>query len=453
MAEPPSSEPQDSESTIMIPRPGGRRAAAAAPAGGEPLAAPTASSPAMGSGDAQSLAIASPAEAPVVGVNPLLAHAAVLLNTVPTIRRTLNHRDPSSLRESMLRAIAAFESGARRANASPEHVLIARYALCTMIDEAVANMPWGGTSTWARESLLVTLHKETFGGEKFFQLLDKALEDPRRNLDLLELMYACLALGFEGRFRVVDNGRAQLDTLRDRLHGVIRRERGEFERDLSPHWRGVQKTGKPLVRRIPVWTVLAAAGGVLFLAYFAFALLLARSSDPVFSALAALRADPGKLQRAAASAMPAAPAPPVPRLKPLLAAEIQQGVLDVVEDADTSHVVIRGDSLYGPGGVEIKSTLLPVIDRIADALNQVPGAVTVTGHTDDVPTFKLRFPSNYELSVERARVVAAQLDAKLKERGRIKVVGLAESRPLVPNTTAEGRARNRRVEISLRTGA
>ena len=152
-------------------------------------------------------------------------------------------------------------------------------------------------------------------------------------------------------------------------------------------------------------------------------------------------------------AAPPVQAPPAARLRPLLAAEIQQGVLDVVDDADTSRVVIRGDSLYGPGGVDIQSTLLPVLDRIAEALNQVPGAVTVTGHTDNVPTFKLRFPSNYELSVERARVVAAYLDQKLKDRGRIKVVGMAESRPLVPNTTAEGRARNRRVEISLRTGA
>ena len=445
MAEPLFPEPSDSEATIMIPRPGGRRASTSLPMSEPPAAAPVAGEPAQ----------AMNAEAPPpVGVNPLLAHAAVLLNAVPTIRRTLNHRDPSSLRESMLRGIADFEAGARRANASPEHVLIARYALCTMIDEAVANMPWGGTSTWARESLLVTLHKETFGGEKFFQLLDKALEDPRRNLDLLELMYACLALGFEGRYRVVDNGRAQLDALRDRLYGVIRRERGEFERDLSPHWRGLQKGAKPLVRRIPAWTVLAGISLVLFLAYLVFALLLARSSDPVFSALANLRAQPADLKRTAAAA-PTAPAAVVqevvPRLRPLLAAEIQQGVLDVIEEAGVSHVIIRGDSLYGPGGVDVKPSLLPVLDRVAEALNQVPGAITVTGHTDNVPTFKLRFPSNFELSVERARVVAERLEQKLGERGRIKVVGMAESKPLVPNTTADGRARNRRVEISLRT--
>ena len=269
MPEEPSSEPPDSESTIMIPRPGSRRATAATPA---VEVAPAAPAPAVG------LPAAWTGEAPPsVGVNPLVANAAVLLNAVPTIRRTLQHRDPSGLRDFMLRAIAEFEAGARRANASPEHVLISRYALATMIDEAVANMPWSGTSAWARESLLVTLHKETFGGEKFFQLLDKALEDPRRNIDLLELMYACLALGFEGRYRVIDNGRVQLDALRDRLYGVIRRERGEFERDLSPHWRGVQKAAKPFVRRIPLWTALAAAALLLF--SFSFSLIGACSKS------------------------------------------------------------------------------------------------------------------------------------------------------------------------------
>jgi flagellar motor protein MotB len=80
----------------------------------------------------------------------------------------------------------------------------------------------------------------------------------------------------------------------------------------------------------------------------------------------------------------------------------------------------------------------------------VPGFVTVTGHTDNVPGGTLRYPSNYELSVGRARGVADQLLRTIKDPSRIKVEGVADSRPLVPNTTAEGRARNRRVEIFLR---
>lgn len=442
MSDPLFPDPSDADSTIMIPRPGGRRAPA------PPSYGPPPPPPPMHQGSVGAVGEGPPQ----VGVNPLVAAASVLLSTVPTIRRTLSHQNPLALREYLLRAMGDFEAGARRANVSPEHVLIGRYALCTMIDETVMVMPWGASSSWSRESLLVTLHKEGFGGEKFFLLLEKALEDPRRNLDLVELMYACLALGFEGRYRVVDNGRSQLEALRDRVYNIIRRERGEFDKDLSPHWRGLQKTGKPLVRRLPAWLVLASVALFAFVFYFVYVVLLARESNPVFSQVAAIRADPGNLQRAAAVLVPAAPVPP--RLRPLLINEIQQGLIDVVEDANGSQLVIRGDSLYGSGSADIKPTLYPLIDRIGQELNKVPGLITVTGHTDNVqPSRSLRFPSNYELSVERARGVTARLSQFIKDPARIKTEGVADSRPSVPNTTAEGRSRNRRVEIVLRNPA
>ncbi len=427
----------DSESTIMIPRPGGRRASAGNQAG-EAVTL-----------DASTVLSDLEDTAGPVGLNPLVANASVLLNTVPTIRRSLHHGDPAGLRDYLLRAITDFETRARAGGASPEHVLIARYALCTMIDEAVANMPWGASPEWVQQSLLVTLHREGFGGEKFFQLLDKAMEDPRRNIDLLELMYVCLALGFEGRYSLVENGRTQLDALRDRLHGVIRRERGEFERDLSGKWKGVQRVAKPLVRRLSGWIILAVVATLLFVLYLGFALLLASKSDPVFTALASIHSDVGDLKRAA----PPPPAPVAPRLKPLLAAEILADQLEVNEDATSSHVIIHGDKFYDPGSAEIRPELVPVINRIAAAINRVPGVVTVSGHTDNQPTRRsLRFPSNYELSLERARGVAALLSQSVQNHD-IKAEGLADSKPLAPNSTPEGRARNRRVEITLRTGA
>jgi type VI secretion system protein ImpK len=425
----------DPDATIMIPRPGGRRAPAAGMAG-RPVALDV---PAT-------LADVEESGTPV-GINPLVANASVLLNAVPTLRRTLKHADPAGLRDYLLRAITEFEARARAAGATPEHVLISRYALCTMIDEAVANMPWGSAPEWVQQSLLVTLHREGFGGEKFFQLLDKAMEDPRRNIDLLELMYVCLALGFEGRYSVMDNGRQQLEAVRDRLHQIIRRERGEFDRDLSGKWRGVQRVARPLVRRLSAWIIVAAVALVLFVVYLAFALVLGSKSDPVFTTLAGIHADPGKLERVAAPPPPAAP-----RLKPLLMQEILADQLEVEEDAMSSHVVIHGDKFFDSGSAEIRPEMRPVMARIAQAINQVPGVVTVTGHTDNQPTRRsLRFPSNYELSLERARGVAAILGQTVQNHA-IKAEGLADSRPTASNDTPEGRARNRRVEINLRTG-
>ena len=432
----------------MIPRPGGRRAAPASLGATTPVPAET-NFAALRPAPSES---ALDARLPLVGINPLLAQASPLLNAVATIRRTLSHRDPSGLREDLLRAIGEFERGARQANCNPEQIQIARYCLCTMLDEAVSLMPWGESSGWSQRSLLVSLHGETFGGEKFFKYLDDAMASPRRNLDLLELMYASLALGFEGRYHVVENGRAQVDALRDQVNATVRRERGEAERDLSGKWRGVERAPQPLVRRVPAWLILAAAGLLLFVVFVVFTMLLAGRSDPVFAALAAIRADPGKYEPVAVANAPP-PVAPAPRLKPLLAPEIQAGQLEVTEDALVSHVVIRGDSFFAPGKADIKADLMPVINRIAEAMDKLPGSIVVTGHTDDKAIRSLRFPSNFELSLERARGVAALIDSKLKDRNRIRTEGAAEARPLAPNDTPEGRAKNRRVEITLRYAA
>src|SRR5690606_40799872 len=77
-------------------------------------------------------------------------------------------------------------------------VMATRYVLCTAIDEAVVTTPWGNESEWSQMSLLSSFHNETFGGEKFFQLLERLSRNPVKHLLMLELMYLCLALGFEG---------------------------------------------------------------------------------------------------------------------------------------------------------------------------------------------------------------------------------------------------------------
>jgi type VI secretion system protein ImpK len=257
-----------------------------------------------------------------------------------------------------------------------------------------------------------------------------------------------------GRFRIVDNGATQLEALRERLHGVIQRERGAFDPELSAHWRGVPRRSRPLARRLSHWLVLGVLATVLLGLYITFSLLLASASDPVIATLGSLRVERANVQRAAAATpAPAAAAPPTAatlRLRPLLQAEIAQGLLDVEEDAHAARVLLQGDSLYEPGRADVRPGVQPVLARIADALNRLPGVVTVTGHTDNQPMRSLRFPSNYELSLQRAQGVAAVLQAGLQDSTRLHVEGRADTQPLAGNDTLQGRARNRRVEIALR---
>jgi type VI secretion system protein ImpK len=375
------------------------------------------------------------------GSNPLALAANPLLNLIPQIRVMAHHPDPAQLRNYLVEQVQLFERRAREALVPPETVIGARYALCTALDETAAKTPWGGGGVWSRHSLLVTFHNETWGGEKFFQVLARLVQDPKKYVDLIELMAVCIALGFEGRFGVVDNGRTQLETLRRRLVEVIHDARGEFPRALSQHWQGARSDGKATWGYLPMWIAAGATLLLLALIYFLYTFLLASKSSEVFSTIAGIR-----LPKAQAAVVQPAP---VKRLAQFLEPEVREGLVTVRDEADRSVVVLRGDGLFDSGSTEVKSRYLPVLARVSDALNTVSGAVLVTGYTDNVPIRSGRFPSNYELSQARADVVRRMIDQRLTVPNRTRAQGRADSDPIAPNDSAENRSRNRRVEVTL----
>ena len=140
-----------------------------------------------------------------------------------------------------------------------------------------------------------------------------------------------------------------------------------------------------------------------------------------------------------------------PRISEQLTAEIARGEVAVTDAAGMSTIVIRSDRLFASGNARLEAAIEPVILRVAEALDRVPGTVLVTGHTDDVPIRTARFPSNWELSTERAASVVKLMAGKLKEPARLRAEGLADSAPAAPNDSAANRARNRRVTILLRS--
>jgi len=134
-----------------------------------------------------------------------------------------------------------------------------------------------------------------------------------------------------------------------------------------------------------------------------------------------------------------------------LSDEINEGSL-MLERVD-GEVVIRfpGHVVYPSGSDTILPSTLEILDRVAKALSETNGQLVVSGHTDDVPISTGRYRSNWDLSSARAAsVVHFLLRNKLIDPGRISATGYADSRPLVPNDSAENRSKNRRVEISIR---
>lgn len=377
------------------------------------------------------------------GLNPLVAAANPILSAVPRIRAQLSHPNPTALREHMLQLMAKFEQLARSRGVSPERILIGRYALCTLVDEAVSATPWGGTADWANRALLITLHQEGWGGEKFFQVLNKLAENPVEQIDLLELFYVCLALGLEGRFRILDNGRAQLESLREKVALLIRNVRGEHERDLSPTWRGEQTKIGASRSFFALWAAIAGTAVLLLAVYAYMVFSLNGASDQV--AFGKLRAT---VPQPAVPVVNSVPIPP--RLSKFLEPEIKQNLVTVRDERNQSVISLVGDGLFDSGGVTLRAQYEPVLIRVAEALNAVPGSVLVVGHTDNRPSRSIRFPSNWHLSQSRAEHVAQFLQRQIGDRSRVTAEGRGDGEAIAPNDTDLNRAKNRRVEIILK---
>ena len=438
MSEDPFAEVGDVEVTLMRPRPGG---AAAAP---RPAAAP-----------ARAPRVQPEAVPTAVGANPLIAAAAPLLVAAARIGRG-RAPDPEQLRRSMVAAVREFEARAVATGIETRSLRAARYALCATIDDLVLSTPWGSASSWVARSLTSSFHNEVTGGERFFAILEQMQQDPGRHAEVIELMYLCASLGFEGRYRVLGRGVAGLTELRDGVYRGIRQRRGEFERELSPQWRGLDTGNRKLGWRIPLWMIglgTLAAGCTI---YLVFNLLLAGASDVAFGQFEALPPHgPVKIARTAATPPPPPPPavasadPAKPSLRRFLQPEIDAGLVQVLEDPQSVTVRLVNRTMFASGSAELNPGSLPLLTRIGQAVRDEPGTVQVNGYTDNQPIRTVRFPSNWQLSQARADAVAKVLAAQLPADRPVRAGGKGDADPLAPNTTADGRERNRRTEIVL----
>ena len=133
-----------------------------------------------------------------------------------------------------------------------------------------------------------------------------------------------------------------------------------------------------------------------------------------------------------------------------LANEVGRGEIALDAQGGLTTFIIRVERQFASGGAQPDAAVRPIIEKIAAALESVPGAIVVTAHTDALPIKSSRYPSNRELSAARAQSVAQLISAKLSDPRRVTSVGAGESDPVAANDSEENRARNRRVVINLR---
>jgi len=141
------------------------------------------------------------------------------------------------------------------------------------------------------------------------------------------------------------------------------------------------------------------------------------------------------------------------QLKEQLKDEIAEGLVTVETEERKIIIRIQEKGSFASGSANLDHGFDDVMKRISDAVAQAPGNVVIAGHTDNIPISTSRFRSNWELSSARAVSVAHSLmQNPAIDPARVVIEGHADTTPLVPNDSAENRAKNRRVELIIERG-
>jgi type VI secretion system protein ImpK len=382
--------------------------------------------------------------------NPIMRAAGPLLQLLGRLRVALLRASFASLMEQVAEAIKFFEKDIRSAGISEQQANSAKYILCATADDIVQHIPTEERHVWTQYSMLSRFFGERTGGVRFFEILNHAKLDPLVNYPVLELHHACLALGFQGVHRTQAGGLATLQQIQRDLYETLRRVRPKVIRDLSPHWQG-QALGMNLNRvRVPVWVAGAFAGALLFALFVTLRILLSGNAEAAAEMTATLHSnDAIGIKRRIPAPPPPPPPPPAPESLPARLKQLDIGCGTVEQTANQIVIRLCDQVTFDPGQAVVKEPFKPLAAKIAALLDKEPGRIRVVGHTDSTPIKTVRFPSNFQLSIERAKAVAELLKHGLTKPDRIDVDGKGPDVPIATNATPEGRAKNRRVEVMI----
>jgi len=141
------------------------------------------------------------------------------------------------------------------------------------------------------------------------------------------------------------------------------------------------------------------------------------------------------------------------RLREALRLEIARGDVAIQTEGMKVIIHIMENASFDSGLAAIREGFMPALGKIADLIDRNSGAITISGHTDNLPIANDQFRSNWDLSTSRAVSVAHQL-LRISDLNpeSVTVSGHADTRPRAPNNNAENRAKNRRVDISIVRG-
>lgn len=171
---------------------------------------------------------------PKAGLNPLVDAAGYLFSIIGKLKHSRTYRQLNKLQKELIQEINTFHDAVKNHPYNPEYLIVCRYIICATFDDIIANSSWGGQGQWDGYSLLAAFQQDVQHQDKFFTIMERTLKEPAIYIDLMELMYICLSLGYKGQYRSTEFSQFQLEQITNNLYKHIQAYRGGYSKTLSP---------------------------------------------------------------------------------------------------------------------------------------------------------------------------------------------------------------------------
>ncbi len=219
------------------------------------------------------------------GKGELLELATPLLGLCSRVRGASHYHSVEELHARVKNEIQNFSSELETAGYDKATIQAARYCMCTMVDESVMSQDWGAESSWSENTMLSIYHNETWGGEKFYAILDRVINDASRFPDLLEFQYLCMLLGFEGKYHVAHNGKSKLEHLMRQVNDLLLEKNMETPQPQLTPEKNVVHERQTLKKRLSALQIVGIAFGILAIIFMIFTVLLAARVNSIGSGI------------------------------------------------------------------------------------------------------------------------------------------------------------------------
>lgn len=189
-----------------------------------------------------------------------------LLTFIQSIRKAADPGEYDPFRAKAEALVAAMEQRARDADVPAPLIEQAKYALVGFLDETILQSNWALRDVWAGNPLQLQYFNEFSAGEEFYNKLEGLRNaDDARKLEVLEVYFLCLALGFKGKYADL-KGMEKAKVLTDSIAKELRKARTKGVEGLSPAWEPKDQ-GAGAVKEFPVWIVVVGCAGILLALY------------------------------------------------------------------------------------------------------------------------------------------------------------------------------------------